>query len=109
MWYACEAVGCEPATVTRSIGLYALCGENAADLDRRFEQLRAASPPGVLDGVSLPEWRVGRLVGTVDEVREQAAAWEALGVETLILGPGAVPFAVAGLEQVEVLAAALRP
>jgi len=106
---ACEAVGREPATVTRSIGLYALCGENAADLDRRFEQLRAASPPGVLDGVSLPEWRVGRLVGTVDEVREQAAAWEALGVETLILGPGAVPFAVAGLEQVEVLAAALRP
>jgi probable F420-dependent oxidoreductase len=104
---ACETVGRDPATVTRSIGLYALCGEDDADLDRRFEQLRAASPPGVLDGVSLAEWRVGRLVGTVAEVREQAAAWEALGVETLILGPGAVPFAVAGLEQVEVLAAAL--
>jgi S1-C subfamily serine protease len=37
----------------------------------------------VLDGVMLDEWRVGRLVGTVDQVREQAEEWEALGVETL--------------------------
>ena len=70
---ACEAIGRDPATVTRSLGLYALCGEDEADLARRFERLRALSPPGVLDAVTLDEWREGRLVGTVEQVREQAA------------------------------------
>ena len=36
---------------------------------------RQTSPPGVLDGVTLDEWRQGRLVGTVEQVREQAAGW----------------------------------
>jgi probable F420-dependent oxidoreductase len=105
---ACEAVGRDPATVTRSLGLYALCGEDDADLGRRFERLRALSPPGVLDGVTLDDWREGRLVGTVEEVREQVAAWEQLGVETLIVGPGAVPFAVTTTDDVELLAHAVR-
>ena len=82
---ACEAIDRDPATVTRSLGLYALCGEDEADLDRRFERLRAMSPPGVLDGVDLDQWREGRLVGTVDQVREQAAGWAGLGVETLVV------------------------
>ena len=68
-----SAVGRDPATVTRSLGLYTLCGEDERDLARRFERLQAVTPPGVLDGVTLDEWRDGRLVGTVDEVREQAA------------------------------------
>jgi hypothetical protein len=33
-------------------------------------------------------------------------AWKALGVETLILGTGVVPFQVSGLDQVEMLAVA---
>lgn len=103
---ACEAVGRDPATVTRSLGLYALVGEDDADLAARFERMRALSPPGVLDA-TLDEWREGRLVGTVDEVREQAAAWAGLGVETLILGAGAVPFQVAALDDVTALAEAL--
>jgi probable F420-dependent oxidoreductase len=105
---ACEAVGRDPATLTRSLGLYALCGEDEADLARRFERLRALSPPGVLDGVSLDSWREGRLVGTVEEVRGQVAAWEELGVGTLIVGPGAVPFAVTTTDDVELLARAVR-
>jgi len=103
----CERIGRDPATVWRSLGLYALCGESRSDLDRRFERMRARTPKGVLDGVTLDEWRVGRLVGTVDEVREQAAAWKALGVETLIVGAGALPFAVVDPDDVELLAAAL--
>ena len=51
--------------------------------------IKADHPPGVLDRTSLAEWRQGHLVGTVGEVREQAAAWAELGVETLILGVGA--------------------
>ena len=47
-------------------------------------------------------------MGTVEQVREQAAGWEGLGVETLIAGFGAVPFAVTALDDVEMLAEALR-
>jgi probable F420-dependent oxidoreductase len=105
---ACEAVGRDPATVVRSLGLYTLCGEDQHDLERRFDRLREVSPPGVLDGTTLDRWREGRLVGTVDQIREQAAAWEALGVETLVVGLGAVPFAVTVLDDLELLAHALR-
>jgi alkanesulfonate monooxygenase SsuD/methylene tetrahydromethanopterin reductase-like flavin-dependent oxidoreductase (luciferase family) len=105
---ACVAVDRDPATLTRSLGLYALCGEDHADLHRRFERLRAASPAGVLDGMTLDEWRHGRLVGTVEEVREQAATWADLGIETLVVGMGAVPFAVAAVDDVEVIAGAIR-
>ena len=105
---ACDAVGRDPATITRSLGLYALCGENDADLARRFDRLRELSPPGVLDATNLDQWREGRLVGTVDEVRDQLAGWEQLGVETLIVCPGAVPFAVTTVDDVELLAYAAR-
>jgi alkanesulfonate monooxygenase SsuD/methylene tetrahydromethanopterin reductase-like flavin-dependent oxidoreductase (luciferase family) len=88
--------------------LYALVGENEADLARRFEQLRERSPAGVLDGISLDDWRVGRLVGTVEQVREQVADWVALGVETLIVCPGAVPFHVGSLEDLDPIAEAVR-
>ena len=74
---ACERVGRDPGSVWRSLGLYALCGEDEADLERRFARLRQATPAGVLDGVTLEQWRPGRLVGTVEEVREQVAVWEA--------------------------------
>lgn len=105
---ACVAVDRDPATLTRTLGLYALCGEDDADLARRFERLRAASPAGVLDDVTLDAWRTGRLVGTVEEVREQAAAWGDLGIETLVVGVGAVPFAVTAVDDVELLAEAIR-
>jgi probable F420-dependent oxidoreductase len=104
---ACESAGRDPATVSRSLGLYALCAEDERDLGRRFERLRASTPAGVLDRTTLEEWRVGRLVGTVEQVREQAAGWAALGVDTLILGPGAVPFSVTALDDVALLAEAL--
>jgi alkanesulfonate monooxygenase SsuD/methylene tetrahydromethanopterin reductase-like flavin-dependent oxidoreductase (luciferase family) len=104
---ACERVGRDPASVWRTLGLYALCGEDEADLSARFERLRERSPRGVLDAVSLDEFRRGRLVGTVEEVREQAARFAELGVDTLILGAGAVPFQVGSLDDVELLGHAL--
>jgi len=104
---ACTAVGRDPASVWRTLGLYALCGEDDADLERRFDRLRTATPAGVLDGVSLEQWRRGRLVGTVREVREQADEWEALGIETIIIGAGALPFQVGNPDDVEMLGRAL--
>jgi len=103
---ACERAGRDPATVWRTLGLYALVGESRADLERRFERMRQRMPPGTLD-TSLDEWAVGRLVGTVDDVRAQAQEWSDLGVETLILGLGSVPFAVSAPDDVELAAAAL--
>jgi probable F420-dependent oxidoreductase len=105
---ACHAIGRDPGSVTRSLGLYTLCGEDDRDLERRFERLRRLSPPGVLDRVTLDQWREGRLVGTVAEVQEQAARWSALGVETLIVGLGSVPFAVTALDDLELVAHAIR-
>ena len=104
----CEAVGRDPATVWRTLGLYALCGEDENDLRRRYERLQARTP-GVLDRVSLEEFRANRLVGTVEEIRAQADEWNALGVETLVVGAGAVPFQVVALDDVELLAHALLP
>jgi alkanesulfonate monooxygenase SsuD/methylene tetrahydromethanopterin reductase-like flavin-dependent oxidoreductase (luciferase family) len=104
---ACADVGRDPAEMWRTLGLYALCGEDERDLERRFERLRKLSPPGVLDGVDLATFRTGRLVGTVDEVRAQVRLWENLGVDTLILGVGAVPFQVSAPDDVELLLHAL--
>ncbi len=104
----CDAAGRDPSTLWRSVGLYALCGSDERDLARRFERLRAQSPPGVLDGATLADWRVGRLVGTPDQVVEQAEEWASLGVETLILGPGAVPFHVGDTDDVIALAEAMK-
>src|SRR5207245_10511773 len=75
---ACDEVGRDPATVWRSLGLYALCGEDRADLERRFERLRKLWAPGIVTE-SLDGWRNGRLVGTVEEVRAQRDEWAALG------------------------------
>jgi alkanesulfonate monooxygenase SsuD/methylene tetrahydromethanopterin reductase-like flavin-dependent oxidoreductase (luciferase family) len=104
---ACESFDRDPATVWRSLGLYTLCGENERDLARRFELMAEEAPPGVMRGSDLAEFRVGRLVGTVEQVREQVVQWEALGVETLIAGVGAVPFHVARRDDVEMLGHAL--
>ena len=101
---ACERAGRAPASVTRSVGLYALAGEDEADLARRFRRLQALSPPGVLDGVELADWRRGRLVGTVDQVAEQVQRWRSLGVSSLILTVGALPFALTAGDDVELLA-----
>jgi probable F420-dependent oxidoreductase len=105
---ACERAGRDPASVTRSVGLYALAGEDEADLARRFRRLQELSPPGVLDGVELADWRRGRLVGTVDQVVEQIRHWESLGVSSVIVTAGAVPFSLAVAEDVELLAEACR-
>jgi alkanesulfonate monooxygenase SsuD/methylene tetrahydromethanopterin reductase-like flavin-dependent oxidoreductase (luciferase family) len=100
---ACDEAGRDPAGVWRTLGLYALCGEDEQDLAARFERLRDATPPGVLDGVTLAEFRRGRLVGTVEQVKEQLSEWESVGVDTIVLGAGAVPFQVGSRDDVEAL------
>ena len=80
--------------------------ENEADLARRFDLLQRLTPPGVLDGVGFDAWRTGRLVGTVEQVREQLEQWQELGVAHVIAGLGAVPFAVTTLDDLDMVASA---
>jgi probable F420-dependent oxidoreductase len=101
---ACERLGRDPSTLRRSVGLYALVGDDERDLRRRWDRLRDATPPGVLDGVDLDGWRAGHLVGTVDDVRAQVEAWADAGVDELIVSPAALPFSIASLDDVDALA-----
>ncbi|HEY3240127.1 MAG TPA: LLM class flavin-dependent oxidoreductase, partial [Acidimicrobiia bacterium] len=104
---ACEAVGRDPASVTRSLGLHTLVGEDHADLERRFERMRRLAPGGMLRDTSLAQWREGRLVGTVEEVAEQVAGWEAAGVAELICALGPLPFSLSDADDLNVAAAGL--
>ncbi|TMK88351.1 MAG: LLM class flavin-dependent oxidoreductase [Actinobacteria bacterium] len=103
---SCERAGRDPASVTRSVGLYTLVGEHQADLERRFERMVGRTPPGVLDGVSLAEWRNGRLVGTVEEVADQLGRWQELGVQSLVVSLGGVPFSIVEDDAADLLAQA---
>jgi len=105
---ACEATGRDPASVRRTLGLYALAGENEKDLSTRYERMQATAPGGMLDKVTLDDWRVGRLVGTPEQLAEQVAGWQALGIAELIVSAGPLPFSVSGRDDLEVLAGALR-
>jgi alkanesulfonate monooxygenase SsuD/methylene tetrahydromethanopterin reductase-like flavin-dependent oxidoreductase (luciferase family) len=104
---ACAGAGRDPDTITLSLGLYTLVGEDEADLARRFERLQTTTPGG-LGGAALDEWRRGRLVGTVDDVGAQLEGWAGLGVSSLIVSPRPMPFAVPFDDDLEILAAACR-
>lgn len=104
---ACAAEHRDPCSVTRSLGLYTLVGSDLADLERRFGRLRARTPPGVLGSQDVSSWREGRLVGTVQEVREMVDAWERLGVGEIICGFGALPFQVSDLDDLELFGRAV--
>ncbi|MDQ2697869.1 MAG: LLM class F420-dependent oxidoreductase [Actinomycetota bacterium] len=72
---ACERIGRDPATLTRSVALVAAIGSNDADFHRRAEAI----------GRNPADLRRASIAGTPDEARERLAALEALGVETVYL------------------------
>ena len=51
----------------------------------------AAPPAGLLDSVTLVEWRVGRLVGTVEQVCEKIEQYRALGLGGIVAWPRDFP------------------
>ncbi len=104
---SCDRHQIDPTTRRQSLGLYTLIGENEQDLERRYTRLQS-SIPGVLDEVSLEQWREGRLVGTPEQVMEQLEVWNGLGVAEIIIGLGSVPFHLAHPEDLEYAASVLR-
>jgi probable F420-dependent oxidoreductase len=101
-----EEAGRDPSTVRFSVGLYTVVGEDERDLLRRWGELERRMP-GVLASQSMDEWRVDALVGTVDEVRGRVLAFEALGVEEIVVAPGPLPFAIPDPSMVELFAEAV--
>ncbi|MCA1830513.1 MAG: LLM class flavin-dependent oxidoreductase [Actinobacteria bacterium] len=104
----CDRFKRDPGSVQKSVGFYCLMGEDDADLARRFEAMRAFIP-GLLDNVSLEEFARGALVGTPERCAEQIREFDALGVSSVILAFGPVPFAVADDEQLDIAAEQLFP
>jgi alkanesulfonate monooxygenase SsuD/methylene tetrahydromethanopterin reductase-like flavin-dependent oxidoreductase (luciferase family) len=103
---ACEAAGRDPASVTRSVGLHVLVGEDRRDLDRRFERLAGLAPPDIRPIATLARWRHGHLVGTVDEVRQQLDDWAGAGADELIVNPGGLPFHAVHIDDLPLIAQA---
>ena len=104
---ACERVGRDPATLSRSVGVHLLAGKDPADARRRFERLGRRTPKGVMHrlgegrAVSWEAFRRQRVAGTVAEVVDKLGKLVDLGVEEAILSLGAMPFQVADAEDVE--------
>lgn len=106
---ACEAAGRDPAMVWRSVGLYTLVGESEADLAARYRRMQSEAPGGMLDAVSLDDWRTDHLVGTPEAVREQMEAWAAVGVDQFVACVGPLPFSVSHPDDVALALSVLTP
>jgi probable F420-dependent oxidoreductase len=104
---AAEREGRDPATIRRTVGLYTLIGEDERDLTARWRALQRWAPGDALAGDPLDDYARGALVGTSERVRETVDAFEALGVEELILAPASLPFAVSDDSQLDVIAEVL--
>jgi probable F420-dependent oxidoreductase len=106
---ACEGAKRDPATLRRSVGAYVLVGRDERDVRARFERLVERTPAGVLRppsgerGVSWEEFRSRGVAGTVGEVVDALGSLDELGVEEVIVSPGALPFQVADLDDIELV------
>ena len=104
---ACAAAGRDPATFDLSIGLYGIAGPTEDAARVAFERAREAFPGDAMRKETWESWRADTLSGSLEQIRERAAAFEALGVGSLIVSPWALPFTVQEPEQVELFAEAL--
>jgi F420-dependent oxidoreductase-like protein len=84
---ACRGIGRDPAEVTRSAMTGVLVGEDEAEVQRRTrEQLAALGSSESVDPATwLAERRSRWIMGTPDEARERVAAFEAAGVQRIML------------------------
>ena len=101
---ACAAQDRDPSTFRLSLGLYGLIGADEAGARAAFERGKAAFPGGAMDAETWESWRADTLSGSPDQIIERVRAFEALGVQEIVLSPWVLPFAVVEPEQVEMFA-----
>ena len=106
---ACEREDRDPATLRLSLGLFAVVGEDEADLVRRYELMRERLPAGVVDAAPLEELRRDGLVGTPADVLERLERFASLGVSELVVGPAPVWFALPDPSMLDLLADRVLP
>lgn len=91
---SCEEAGRDPATFRLSVGQYCLMGDNEETFRSVFERGKAAMPGNAMRDETAASWRADTLSGTPDEVIGRVRAFEALGVEEIVVAPWVLPFAV---------------
>jgi alkanesulfonate monooxygenase SsuD/methylene tetrahydromethanopterin reductase-like flavin-dependent oxidoreductase (luciferase family) len=101
---ACEARDRDPSTFHLTIGLYGLIGDDESAARAAFERGRASFPGGAMDGETWESWRADTLSGSPDQIIERVHAFDALGVEEIVLSPWVLPFAAVEPEQVDLFA-----
>jgi probable F420-dependent oxidoreductase len=106
---ACDAEGRDHGTFHLSLGLYGSIGRTEDDARAAFERARGSFPGDGMRDESWESWRADTLSGSVEQVRERAVVFEALGVHELVVSPWVLPFTVREPEQVDVFAQALLP
>ena len=104
---ACAGADRDPATFGLSVGLYGIAGANEDDARATFERARAAFPGDAMREETWDSWRADTLSGSVEQIRERADAFAALGVTECIVSPWTLPFTIAEPEQVDLFAEAL--
>ncbi|MGH2706354.1 MAG: LLM class flavin-dependent oxidoreductase [Actinomycetota bacterium] len=97
---AAEEAGRDPASIRRSVGLYALVGQDEMELSSRWHRYLSANPwmPG---GLSVQAWGLDKLCGTPQHIARRVDAFADAGVEEVILSFGLLPFQLADASSVE--------
>jgi probable F420-dependent oxidoreductase len=98
---ACEEQGRDPATFRFTVGLYSLLGEDLASFRAVFERGRAAMPGDAMRDETPDSWLLDTLSGTPEQAIERVHAFEAIGVEEIIVAPWVLPFSVIEPEQLD--------
>ncbi|HVF08854.1 MAG TPA: LLM class flavin-dependent oxidoreductase [Actinomycetota bacterium] len=98
---AWEREGRDPATFRSSVGLYTLIAESEAAFARVFDRAVATMPGPAMRGEDRTSWRSDTLSGRPDQVLDRVAAFEAAGVEEIVVAPWVLPFAIPEPDQVE--------
>jgi probable F420-dependent oxidoreductase len=91
---SCERAGRDPGTFRLSVGLYSLIGEDETAFRALFERARASMPGDAMRDETEASWRADTLSGTPEEAIDRVRAFEALGVEEIVLAPWVLPFSV---------------
>lgn len=101
---ACEREDRDPTTFRFSVGLYSLLGETEDAFRAAFERGRAAMPGDAMRDETESSWRADTLSGTPEQAIERIRAFEAVGVEEIVVAPWVLPFSVHEPEMVDLIA-----
>jgi probable F420-dependent oxidoreductase len=101
---ACASEGRDPATFRFSVGLYCLVGETDHAFRAVFDRGKAAMPGDAMREETEESWLADTLSGTPEQVIERVRAFEAVGVEEIVVAPWVLPFSVPEPEIVDLFA-----